>query len=144
MTARAYTFRRNARNPQALAVVGAVWIGVALLVWAIHMVWWIAIPLLATTGPALWDIWSNRRAGLRLDDTKINWFSGGLSGDVATAEIEAVRLDTRLDLSVRVTLVLRSGKKIRLPHDCLPPHKVLEAELRAREIACERHHFALF
>lgn len=144
MTGTPYRYRRSARRVDGVMVVAAVWAGVGLLVWIIDMVWWIAAILLATTAPALWDIWTARAAGLDLDDDRIAWFSGRLTGDVARDEIATIRLDTRLDLSVRVTVVLRTGKKIRLPHDSLPPHKRLEAELRARNFACERHHFALF
>ncbi len=58
--------------------------------------------------------------------------------------IFGVLLDTRLDFSVRASVVLADGgRKIRLPYESTPPHKALEAALLARGIAVQRHHFSL-
>ncbi len=139
-----FSYTRSARRADGVAVVAVVWLVIALLVVLVDMVWWIAAPLVLVTLPAAWDIWQGRRAGLTLTRDHLSWFSGRITGDVALRDIDTVRFDTRLDLSVRVTLILKNKTKIRLPHDALPPHRDLEAALRARETACVRHHFALF
>ena len=46
-------------------------------------------------------------------------------------------------MSMRVTRVLRDGRKIRLPHDVLPPHDQLEAAFQANNIPAARNPFAL-
>ena len=72
------------------------------------------------------------------------WFSGRRSGRVTTSEIDLVRLDTRLDFSVRVTLVLKNGEKVRLPFEATPPHAEFERELDPRGLKTRRTHFQLF
>lgn len=139
-----FSYARSARRADGVAVVAVVWLVIAALVVLVDMVWWIAAALVAVTLPAAWDIWKGRRAGLTLTRDHLSWFSGRITGDVPLRDIDTVRFDTRLDMTVRVTLILRNKTKIRLPHDALPPHKALEAALRARETACVRHHFALF
>ena len=62
---------------------------------------------------------------------------------VAFSEIDHFRLDTRLDFSVRATVVLRSGRKIRLPFEATPPHQAFEDALTARGVTVKRFHFQL-
>ena len=59
------------------------------------------------------------------------------------ATIDHVLFETRLDFSVRVTIVRPDGKKLRIPPDTLPHHKDLEAELDARGVTTKRRHFTL-
>jgi hypothetical protein len=46
-------------------------------------------------------------------------------------------------MSVRATVVLKTGRKIKLPFEATPPHRALETALHARGITTERHHFTL-
>ena len=126
-----------------LAILGAL--GGILVLWAVFgAMLWIIIVLGAFTIPALWDMLSNRTSCLDLSQHEISWKSGSTSGYFPLIKIEKIRLDTRVDFSVRVTLLLKDGTKLRLPYDCLPPHKQLESALIARGIATERHHFSPF
>ncbi len=134
----------TARRPAAALVLLAVWGGIVALWLAVGMAAWVAALLLATTLPAAWDFATGRRAALVLDDAQIRWRSGGQEGEIALARIDHVRLETRLDLSVRVRVVLDSGKRLTLPQDALPTPQVLESELAARGVRSQRHHFALF
>ena len=61
-----------------------------------------------------------------------------------TRDIDRFRFDTRWDFSVRVSIVLHSGKRIRLPDESLPPHRDLETLLNQAGIRVERHHFTVF
>ena len=59
-------------------------------------------------------------------------------------EVEQVRMTTRLDLSVRVTVRLRDGRSLRLPDAALPPHRAFETELHRRGVQVVRQHFRVF
>ena len=61
-----------------------------------------------------------------------------------SSNIDYVRFDTRWDFSVRVSVVLNSGKKIRLPDESTPPHKVLEPVFEQAGFRVDRHHFTAF
>ncbi|MVO15797.1 hypothetical protein GO984_08245 [Rhodobacteraceae bacterium CY05] len=106
--------------------------------------WWAVAFLALPTLPALWDLWRNTRSELTLDATQVIWRSGQLSDSVTLDQINLVRFDTRWDFSVRVTLILTSGDKLRLPPQVLPPHLMLENALQLRGVQTERHHFTVF
>ena len=48
---------------------------------------------------------------------------------VALTEVDHIRLDTRLDFSVRASIVLPNGRKIRVPFEATPPHQAFEDAL---------------
>ena len=138
-----YTFERRGRNRATLLVLLLVWAALAAAwVWLEAAGWLLALFALATL-PALWELVANPAAGLRLSGQELEWFTGRRDAQVALAQIHHVRLDTRLDLSVRATVVLRSGRRIRLPFEATPPHRAFEAALTDRGVAVERHHFML-
>lgn len=131
------------RTRRAAAVVVCVWVGSGVLWAALDAAPWIvAIPVLATL-PAVWDFVTARPAGMRLSDDGIAWWSGRHRGDVALHRLSLVRFETRMDLSIRVRLVLDSGRRITLPPDALPPWSELQAAFETRGIRTERHHFSL-
>jgi hypothetical protein len=86
---------------------------------------------------------SDRRSGLRLEDGRLHWFSGPRAWELPFDQIDHLRLDTRLDFSVRASAVTPDRHRIRLPQDALPHHKVLEAAAQAHGLRVERHHFTL-
>ena len=139
-----YSYTRQGRNKRTALVIIAIWTALVMAWVFLDMAPWIVVFLGAFTLPALWDHYANRLSGLTLDAERIAWFSGKRSGDVATDEIDLIRLDTRLDFSVRVTLVLTNGQKIRLPFEATPPHETLEKELNSRGLKTRRTHFQLF
>lgn len=138
-----YAFDRRGRNRSTLVVLIAVW-ALLLSAWLwLEAATWL-MPLLALpTLPALWEVIANPAAGLRLTDSHLRWFSGRRDAEVALAQIDHIRLDTRLDLSVRATVVLRTGRKLRLPFEATPPHRSFEDALTARGVKVLRHHFML-
>ena len=119
-----FRYSRQGRNPGTMIVVAAIW---AVLIGTYF--WLDAAPLLLGV--------------LALTPTTLGWHSGIRTARVAVTEISRVRLDTRLDFSVRATVVLRSGRKLRIPYEATPPHQALEAQLNANDIKTERHHFSL-
>jgi hypothetical protein len=139
-----FSFSRESRSPKAiagvtrsLAVVPGLWQGV-------DMAGWITLLLLLPALPALYDLGRNPRAGLTLNAASLAWFSGNRSVQIGLGEIDKVRMDTRWDFSVRVTILPLSGRKLVIPHEALPPHRELEDRLQANGVKVERHHFLVF
>ncbi|WP_298842253.1 hypothetical protein [uncultured Roseobacter sp.] len=143
VAAEPFRFERQGRNRTGLAVVAAIWIALIAATVVLDAAPWLMAVLALFTLPAAWEIVRNPLATLTLDGRGMRWQSGRRSADVALAELERVRLDTRLDFSVRVTLILTNGARVRLPYECTPPHKSFEETLNQRGIATERHHFSL-
>ncbi|MEW2917717.1 hypothetical protein AB1A64_11655 [Ruegeria sp. ANG10] len=139
-----FTFKRHNRTPRAVVILMCVYAGLIALVILFDAAWWLVGLLSLPTLPALWDIAHGTSAGLTLDHGAIRWFSGNREAEVALADIDHVRLDTRWDFSVRTSLVLASGKRIRLPDEATPPHKTLETVLKDTGLRVERHHFTVF
>ena len=138
-----YAYQTTGRNRATLVTVLVVW---ALLISAVVLLdaalWLMAVFALATV-PALVDLMTARTSGVRIDETGMHWFSGRRTGDIAWPRIAHIRLDTRLDFSIRASAVLTSGRKVRLPIEATPPSEEFEAALTRRGIKVERHHFSL-
>ena len=131
---------RSRRNVVALALTWAVLLGMLVILGAAI---WIVIFLWLFTLPLAWEVWRNPESRLTLDRGALEW-SGILGADsVPLRMIEKVRFDRRLDMSVRVTVVLTDGRKVRLPHDVLPPHDQLEQAFQSLDIPTERNPFSL-
>jgi hypothetical protein len=139
-----YSFDRSGRTWTGVIVVGGIWLVLVALVVTVDAAWWIAVALAAFTLPAVIDILRDTRSGLELSDDTLSWFTGTRDASVALSQIDHVRLDTRLDFSVRASLVLKSGRKLRLPFEATPPHMTFDAALQARGLTVRRHHFQLF
>lgn len=144
MDADTYQYRREGRNKATLLAVAGVWSALLAAILLVDAAPWLMAALALFTLPALWDLYKNPASGLSFTDEALTWFTGSRDASIAWQEIDRVRLDTRLDFSVRASAVLHSGRKIRLPYECTPPHEVFEAALNARGIRTERHHFSLF
>lgn len=133
----------SGRNQRTLVVLICVYAAIIAAYIVLDAAWWIlGVGSLATL-PAIWDIYTDRKSGVRLTDTSLEWWSGRGSATVNLSEIDHMRFDTRLDFSIRVSAVLPDRKRIRLPYDALPPHKVFEHACREHGLRTERHHFSL-
>lgn len=143
MTDAGWSWRGRGRNGVTLIAVAATWAVLVGLIVLVDASPWLMGALALFTLPACLDWIANPRVGIDLDGRTLRWFAGRASGTVPTAGIDRIRLDTRLDLSVRTTVVMDSGQRIRLPAAVAPPHRVLEREVAARGIAIERHHFSV-
>lgn len=133
----------SGRSLRALLILSLVWLAaLSLRLWLdAHPL--IVLTVLATTMPAVWDFIRDRRAWLVLDDRGLSWESGPVQGDVALAQLDHVRMETRLDMTVRVRLVLHDRTRVTLPQDCLPRPSLLEEALISRGLRVEKHHFGL-
>jgi hypothetical protein len=131
---------RNRRTMAALAAVLAGLIGLRLILGATA---WLLGAIALTTLPAFWDLWSNRESGLRLDGDALTWHSGRRKGRIELHEIAHMRFDRRFDFSMRVSVVLTTGRKIRLPYETLPPRDAFTSALQDRGIDAQQHPFSI-
>lgn len=138
-----YHFKRSARSAQALIFVALWWLVLALLYILVNAAPLIVITLGVASLPALIDIAKGGAAHFQITESDIKWQSGRRTGQLTRASLKSVRLETRLDLSLRMTLVTHLGDKTRLPYECVPPASQIEAALGAQKIPFERHHFTL-
>lgn len=139
-----FAFERSGRSYGGAVVVIVVWIALAAAWIWLEAATWIILLIALFTLPAVIDILRNPVSGLQLSADALSWYSGRRSAEVALNEIEHVRLDTRLDFSVRASVVLQTGRRIRLPFESTPPHQAFEDALVARDIKVLRFHFQLF
>ncbi|WP_420584479.1 hypothetical protein [Ruegeria sp.] len=139
-----FTYTRHNRSPRTVVILIGVYAALLALVILFDAAWWLIGILALATLPAVWDIAQNTRAGLVLDQHCLRWFTGTREAEVALTDIDHVRLDTRWDFSVRVSLVLTTKKRIRLPDESTPPHREFEAVLEGAGLRVERHHFTIF
>jgi len=142
MTPGPFTFRRTARNWKTLLAVAGTWAALIVAYTMFDASGWIVGFLGLFTLPAVYDLGRNPTAGLSLGANSLDWHSGRADARLDLSEIDHMRLDTRLDFSVRATAILHSGRKIRLPFECTPPHKGFEAALTDRGVKTQRHHFS--
>ena len=138
-----YTFETSGRNRKTLVAVIGVWLAIIAAVVLIDASLWLAGLIGLCTAPALYDLIAGRRSGVRLGPDGLDWFAGTRSGEIAWDKISHMRLDTRLDFSVRTSAVLVSGRKVRLPLESTPDPDTFEQVLTARGSKVERHHFSL-
>lgn len=152
-----FAFARQGRSRAATLILAAIYaVLIAALLFLQAAPWLVALLALPTL-PALYDLLADPRSGLEItapgpatspaprpatgETARLRWFTGRRGGALPLARIRAARFDTRFDLSVRVTLILDDGTRLRLPPPCLPPHRRLEAALKARGVAVIRQHF---
>ncbi|MBB97208.1 MAG: hypothetical protein CML68_21740 [Rhodobacteraceae bacterium] len=134
--------KSRGRRVSAVVSLLVIYGGLAAAAIGLHASPWILAPLVLATLPALWEVLTDPRTRLTLDDHDLRWQAGRRDGHVAVDRIASARFDTLWDFSVRVTLTLDDGRSLRLPPDLHPPHRALEEALMARNVSTERHHFA--
>ncbi|MGB5865025.1 MAG: hypothetical protein WBG95_12090 [Sulfitobacter sp.] len=138
-----YTYTTRGRRPATFLTVLVVW---GLI--AAAYLWLEAAPMLLAfiglfTLPALYDLAANPESRLTLNAETLSWTSGRQDAQIALSEIEHLRFDTRLDLSVRLSVVRPSGIKIRVPFPATPPHQEFEKTALEAGLKTCRHHFSL-
>ncbi|GHG90782.1 hypothetical protein [Pseudodonghicola xiamenensis] len=139
-----FRFQQQARSARLIILLAAIYLVLIAAYLFLDALWWLLALLALPTLPALSDLIRNPDAGLEIDATTFRWWSGRHRREVPLSEIDHIRMDTRWDFSVRVRLMLRSGRYLQLPHESLPHHRGLEQGLIARDLRVERHHFTVF
>lgn len=138
-----FHFVRQGRSLRAGLTLAALWLALAMLYLLLEAHPAIIGLLTLTTLLALRDVLTNRKAGMTLDEYSLSWFSGPFETRLQTTEIAAIRLDTRLDFTIRLTCLTQDGQRLRAPIEATPPAEPLETALKARNIPVTRHHFSL-
>ena len=133
----------QSRKAGAIALLIAIYAALIGAIVAIDAAPWLMGALAVPTLPALADIWTNRRAGLCLDDHTLSWYSGRTDGEVTLKRIAKVRFERRFDFSIRVSVLLTDGKRLRLPYEALPKGNALAGALERRGVAIERNPFSI-
>ncbi|SFU07071.1 hypothetical protein [Sedimentitalea nanhaiensis] len=139
-----FEYTRQGRTSRMAALLTAIYAVLTGAVVLMDAAWWLMAGLALLTLPALWDWYANPSAGVRLTGSHLYWHSGRRHGDLALAQIDHMRFDTRWDFSIRVRAVLTDGKRVHLPFEAIPPHREFEKHLQARGMAVKRSHFAFF
>ena len=131
-------FERRARGPRALALIGLALAAILALTLLVEAAWWATALLALLTLPAVIEAVRDARATLALDDQTLTWASGRRSQTVPLSRIAEISLATTLDFSQRATVHVDTGEKLRIPPECLPPGRALDAALAARAIPHRR------
>lgn len=136
-----YVYACSGRNRATFVAVAGIWLMLIGLTALIDLAPWLAGLGFLATLPAVYDLITARAAGLTMNDNEVSWYAGDKTGNVSWDKVDHVRFDTRLDLSVRASLVLHNYRRIKIPFEATPPHRDFEAELNTRGLRTERHHF---
>lgn len=138
-----YTYHSQGRRPATAFIIAVIWAAlVAAYLW-LDAAPYVVLLLGAFTLPALYDLVTDPRATLSLDDQHLRWNTPRQEAEIALSEIDHLRFDTRLDMSVRLTVVRPSGVKIRVPVPATPPHDLFEPIATEAGLKTMRHHFSL-
>lgn len=138
-----YTHTATPRSRTTAIVVAGIWTLLALAWLLLDAAPLIIAGIAACTLPALYEYAAQPEARFTLDATHIRWHTPRSEADIALSGVDHLRLDTRLDLSVRLSVVLLSGRKLRVPVPATPPQPAVEAAAQAAGLAVKRHHFSL-
>ncbi|MCX7566300.1 hypothetical protein OS189_08085 [Sulfitobacter sp. F26169L] len=138
-----YHYQSNGRRRATTITVAIVWAMLALAFLLLDAAPLVLLFIFLFTLPALYDLVADPVSTLFLDDTHLRWKTPRQRADIPVTEIDHLRFDTRLDMSVRLTIVRPSGVKIRIPFAATPPHLTFESAARQAGIKTERHHFSL-
>lgn len=123
-------------------MVGAGLVFLGLLIFAVGAHPLIVAIVALLIAPALWDVLRDACATLTVDDTSIGWQTGARTASVPFTAIDEVVLATTLDFSQRASLRLTDGGRVRIPPECLPGGRRLDAALEARGVRNRRSLFS--
>ena len=137
-----YHFARPARRPGAFVIVGVAIGLIVLFIYVIDAHYLIVTITALAVAPAIWDIWKGAVTTLSITGEAIAWESGPRTGSVPLDEIDRAVLATTLDFSQRATLHLRNGQRVRIPPECLPGGRILDAQFEQRGISHRRSLFS--
>ncbi len=138
-----YRYSHHPRNRKSILIVCAYFIGIAAFKLVFNLAdLWVAVAGFVAV-PAIYDLARNAQSTLTLSQAQIDWTSGRQEADIVVSAIDYIRFDTRLDLSIKMSVILKTGRKIRVPVACTPPYGDITEALERNAIRHERHHFTL-
>ncbi len=137
-----FIHERSARGPRSLALIGIAVLVLLGMIFVVGAALWVIAVFALLTIPAIYDALRGARARLVLNDLTLGWESGRRDQMIPLGRIEEVTLSTSLDFSQRATVQLTTGEKLRIPPECLPGGRLLDAELEARGVPHRRSLFS--
>ena len=137
-----FIHERSARGPRSLALIGIAVLVLLGMIFVVGAALWVIAVFALLTIPAIYDALRGARARLVLNDLTLGWESGRRDQMIPLGRIEEVTLSTSLDFSQRATVQLTTGEKLRIPPECLPGGRLLDAELQARGVPHRRSLFS--
>ncbi|MDU8944893.1 hypothetical protein [Ovoidimarina sediminis] len=141
MAAEPFSFERRARRPFGLAMVTAALLCLSLLIFAVDAHPVIVALFAVVTGPAVWDVFRDARATLQINDKRLAWNTGHHEITVPLGEIREAVLSTSFDFSQRGKIHLSDGRRLRIPPQCMPGGRTLDAALELRAVPYRRSLF---
>jgi hypothetical protein len=122
-------------------MTGLALIAVPVLAFGLRAHWGFVALFVLLAAPAVWEVLSDARSTLGVTRDRISWKTGARGNTIALADIDQVRLATRLDFSQRARLILNNGSKVTIPGACLPPGRELDNVLQGQGITVSRSLF---
>lgn len=140
---RSFSFTRAGRTQATGIVLAVVYVALVAALIFLSVTFWIIAGLFLFTVPAIWDLVKNPKSGMEITDAAISWEHGKNSATIQKPEIERIRVDLRLDRSVKLTLIMKTGRKIRVTQPSIPPLAQLEQALQDHGYAYQKNPFSL-
>ena len=139
-----FSFTKQSRNPRTVLNLICIYAVLIALKIMLDAAWWLMAFFALVPLPALWDVINDTSAGIELSQDTLRWHTGQRLGELKLSEVDRFRFDTQWNFSVRVSAMLCSEKRVRLPDESLPPHRQFEEVLRQADFTVERNHFRVF
>ncbi len=121
-----YTYERRGRSMITAIVLAVIYALLAIGLVFLSLSQWIVGIVFIFSLPAFWDMLSDVRSGMTINDQEVSWFHGKTSASIPRTDIKLFKIDLRMDRSVKLTIGLENGRKIRVAQPATPPLKHLE------------------
>jgi len=133
-----FRYSRSGRQPRgvALTAIAVALLLIAVFILQIHPL--IAAVFGALMLPAIWDIAVDTKSDLTLSDTALSWRMGGRGDTYQLHEIERINTRFSWDFSHKARVLMKTGRKHRIPPPCVPQDGSLDAALEARGVTVEK------
>lgn len=138
-----YKFERRGRTTTTAVTLAAVYTLLAAALFFLQMSQWVILAGFVFTIPALWDLIADPKSGFSIDEDGVHWFHGKNSATIDPNEIELFKIDLRMDRSVKLTLNMKNGRRIRVTQPSIPPLNDLESVLEQAGYAHRKNPFSL-
>ena len=133
-----FIFSRSGRQWSSIIYTSLAVIGLIVLIFGLNAHPLIAAFFAVIVTPAVWDVIANNRAEMEITKSNIRWQVGKRANSAQLDEIDRVKARTGLDFSQRITISMHDGSRRSIPPACIPPGRVLDAELKARGVWVDR------
>lgn len=138
-----YVYERRGRTALTAIVVALVYIFLAVGLVYLNLSQWLVLIGFVLTLPAFFDLISDVQSGMTISSDEVSWFHGKKTAAIPLADARRFRIDLRMDRSVKLSIELENGRKIRVAQPATPPLKELEDILSKMGIEYRKNPFSL-